>query len=187
MDPKQEQIAKKAAKALKSRIDLIQKHLDPILAGPLSETYGQLPTNEKAQFEVLLSYTLNTLCHIYLKTYGVDPIDHQVTNELRRIKQYIEKIKAAEGRGPKRTMELDKDAADRFIKSALAGEDEDQNQEASTSTKKRPLRKEKSRTEEDEEAATADQQEDVSNNNDNNVKRKRARVDPFVGPRNGSY
>ena len=63
MDPVQEQKAKKAAKVLKSRIDLIQKHLDPILTGPLSETYGPLPTNEKAQFEVLLSFTLNTLYH----------------------------------------------------------------------------------------------------------------------------
>ncbi|KAI7851095.1 hypothetical protein BDC45DRAFT_400789, partial [Circinella umbellata] len=109
---------------LKSRIDLIQKHLDPILAGPLSETYGPLPTNEKAQFEVLLSFTLNTLYHIYLKTHGVNPLDHHVTNELQRVKEYIEKIKVAEGRGPKRTMELDKGAADRFIKSALAGEEE---------------------------------------------------------------
>ncbi|KAI8144613.1 hypothetical protein BJV82DRAFT_490569, partial [Fennellomyces sp. T-0311] len=77
-----EAIAKKAVKALKSRIDLVQKHLDPILAGPLSETYGKLPVNEKAQFEVLLSFTLNTLYYIYLRTQGTNPLDHEVTNEL---------------------------------------------------------------------------------------------------------
>ncbi|KAI9493213.1 hypothetical protein BDB00DRAFT_379688 [Zychaea mexicana] len=129
MDPEQEQVAKKAAKALKARIDLVQKHLDPILSGPLSETYGKLPTTEKAQFEVLLSFALNSLYYIYLKTHGVNPLDHQVTNELQRIKQYIEKIKVAEGRGPKRSMELDKDAADRFIKSALAGDEQQQSGE----------------------------------------------------------
>lgn len=61
MDANQEAIAKKAVKALKARIEVVNRHLEPLLSAPLSETYGKLPVNEKAQLQVLLSYTINSL------------------------------------------------------------------------------------------------------------------------------
>ncbi|KAI9318951.1 hypothetical protein BX666DRAFT_1833130, partial [Dichotomocladium elegans] len=77
-----EQIAKKAAKALRVRIEIVKKHLEPLLAAPLNEVYGKLALNEKAQLQVLLSYAINSLFYMYLKTQGVIPQDHPVTTEL---------------------------------------------------------------------------------------------------------
>lgn len=74
---------------------------------------------------------------MYIRTQGQDPQAHDVFKELKRVQQYIEKIKVAEGRGPKRklntpctrysilnnlylaTMKLDKEAAGRFVKAAI--------------------------------------------------------------------
>lgn len=71
MDANQEAIAKKAVKALKARIEVVNRHLEPLLSAPLSETYGKLPVNEKAKLQVLLSYTINSL---FYSMY----IDHRI-------------------------------------------------------------------------------------------------------------
>lgn len=103
MDANQEAIAKKAVKALKARIEVVNRHLEPLLSAPLSETYGKLPVNEKAKLQVLLSYTINSLFYsmyidhrilyhlsltpywiVYLKTQGVFPQEHPVATELVR-------------------------------------------------------------------------------------------------------
>ncbi|ORZ05470.1 hypothetical protein BCR42DRAFT_338047 [Absidia repens] len=102
MDDAQLNRSKKAAKALKSRVDIIERHLQPLLKKDLVDTYNALPINEKCQLDVLLSYAINTLYYMYMRTQGQDPQQHDVFNELKRVQKYIEKIKVAEGRGPKR-------------------------------------------------------------------------------------
>lgn len=58
----------------------------------------------------------------YLRLNGVNAKEHPVFRELTRVKQYFEKIKRAESVGTnKGSMALDKAAAGRFIKYALAG------------------------------------------------------------------
>ncbi|KAI8874553.1 hypothetical protein K501DRAFT_195627 [Backusella circina FSU 941] len=113
------QIPNKAAKALRARLAVVKRHLEPLLNRPISELYNKLSITERCELEVLLAYSLNTLYYIYMRTQGVDPQDHAVMKELVRIKEYIDKIKIAEGRGPKRTMQVDRDAANRFIKAAI--------------------------------------------------------------------
>lgn len=58
----------------------------------------------------------------YLRLNGVNAKEHPVFRELTRVKQYFEKIKAAEGVVDKPTVKLDKAAAGRFIKHALVSE-----------------------------------------------------------------
>ena len=57
----------------------------------------------------------------YLRLNGVDAKEHPVFRELTRVKQYFEKIKAAETGGDNKapSAQLDKAAAKRFIKHAL--------------------------------------------------------------------
>ena len=55
----------------------------------------------------------------YLRLNGVNSKEHPVFRELIRVKQYFEKIKAAESAGTRQNVTLDKDAAGRFIKNAL--------------------------------------------------------------------
>lgn len=58
----------------------------------------------------------------YLRLNGVDSKEHSVFRELTRVKQYFEKIKAAESAGTKQNAMLDKAAAGRFIKHALVSQ-----------------------------------------------------------------
>ncbi len=65
---------------------------------------------------------LSTLTGIaYLRLNGINSREHPVFQELTRVKQYFEKIKAAELAGTKQNVTLDKAAAGRFINHALVG------------------------------------------------------------------
>lgn len=55
----------------------------------------------------------------YLNLRGEDPKAHAVWRELTRLRQYFDKIKTAETGPEQRTMTLDKEAANRFIKHGL--------------------------------------------------------------------
>jgi exosome complex protein LRP1 len=55
----------------------------------------------------------------YLRLNGVKAREHPVFIELTRVKQYFDKIKAAETPVAERNMTMDKAAAARFIKAGL--------------------------------------------------------------------
>ncbi|KAG0738595.1 hypothetical protein G6F23_009570 [Rhizopus arrhizus] len=74
---------------------------------------------ERYELQVLLSYSLNTLYYIYLRSSGSDPQKHDVMKELQRVQTYIKKLKVHQGKGPKPNMRLNKEAAGRFIKAAI--------------------------------------------------------------------
>lgn len=102
----QQDIPKKAVRALRSRLNVVKKHLEPIFAKPLSDVYTKLPVSQRYELEVLLSYSLNTLYYsmysqfarsfysftfitndlvfilVYLRTQGSDPNKHEVMKEL---------------------------------------------------------------------------------------------------------
>ncbi|SNX81908.1 related to LRP1 - nuclear exosome-associated nucleic acid binding protein [Melanopsichium pennsylvanicum] len=85
------------------------------------ELHGRL---DAARMQVSVAYVLMDLVWILLKTKGVDPTNHPVMQELERVKSYFGKIKHVqdgekeEANGTK----LDRSAAGRFIRAALAGE-----------------------------------------------------------------
>lgn len=62
----QAQIPKKAVRSLKARLQVVKKHLEPLLSKPLNEIYTKLPLEERYELQVMLSYSLNTL---YYSTY----------------------------------------------------------------------------------------------------------------------
>ena len=55
----------------------------------------------------------------YLRLNGINAKEHPVYRELTRVKQYFDKIKDAETTDGQRPANLDKPAAERFIKHAL--------------------------------------------------------------------
>ncbi|KAI8089199.1 uncharacterized protein BX664DRAFT_332403 [Halteromyces radiatus] len=184
MDEEQFTRTKKATKALKARVDAIERHLEPLLKKDLVDTYNTLPINEKCQLDMVLAYAINTLYYMYIRTQGQNPQQHDIYTELKRVQQYIAKIKEAEGRGPKQTLKLDKEAAGRFVKAALNSKvNKDQ---STTSTGKRRAQDEKSKSEtievdsdssEDNEPKKAKQwKEDVKGQAPS---KKKARIDPF--------
>lgn len=65
-------------------------------------------------FRVLLTAIL-----AYLRLNGVKAREHPVFKELTRVKQYFDKIKAAETPAAERNLKVDRKAAERFIKAGL--------------------------------------------------------------------
>ncbi|KAF9087159.1 hypothetical protein BGX29_001002 [Mortierella sp. GBA35] len=111
-----------ATNAMLASLAELEAMLAPLFASPsaLSETIARLDTEKRCQLELLLAYAVNTLAFINLKSNGTAPASHPVMHELKRIKAYTEKLRQATQGIPTNTMEVDKDAAARFIKGALA-------------------------------------------------------------------
>ncbi|KAN0072227.1 Sas10/Utp3/C1D family domain containing protein [Elaphomyces granulatus] len=110
---------------LEDNVDDLEEVLLPLLQGSLSisDMSKKLPLLDRAKLHVLITYTLESLIFSYLRLRGVDSREHPVYRELTRVKQYFEKVKVLETGPEKRTMTLDKQAADRFIKHGLSGND----------------------------------------------------------------
>ncbi|KIV88193.1 hypothetical protein PV10_09112 [Exophiala mesophila] len=110
---------------LEEALEDLEDNLEPLLVDSLTSTTQKLPLLDRAKLNVLLVYAIESLIFSYLKVQGVQAKEHAVFRELSRVKQYFEKIKQAEAAPSKSqpTLVLDKDAAGRFIKHALAGND----------------------------------------------------------------
>ena len=117
-------------------VDDLEESLAPLLKTVLSESASKLPILDKAKLYILVTYAIESilfgssqagfpimLCAnfdlAYLRINGIKARDHPVFKELTRVKQYFDKIKAAEEPPAERTTILDKGAAARFIKAGL--------------------------------------------------------------------
>ncbi|KAL4922195.1 Sas10/Utp3/C1D family-domain-containing protein, partial [Aspergillus aurantiobrunneus] len=108
---------------LDDKVDDLEEVLTPILQSTVIENSKKLPVLDKAKFHVLITYALESLIFSYLRLHGVKATEHPVFRELTRVKQYFAKIKSLETEPEPRTMLLDKQAAGRFIKRGLSGND----------------------------------------------------------------
>ncbi|KAI9819194.1 MAG: hypothetical protein M1827_007350 [Pycnora praestabilis] len=103
-------------------IDELEETLEPLLRAALSETAAKLPLLDKAKLYILVTYAIESILFSFLRLNGVRAKNHPVFRELTRVKQYFDKIKHVEASGMKTENPiLDKEAAGRFIKHALAG------------------------------------------------------------------
>ncbi|KAF9486499.1 hypothetical protein BDN70DRAFT_870056 [Pholiota conissans] len=105
--------------ALTASFDDLETLLEPLFAQTLPETLIGLEPIQQAKLQTVLPYLVYDLIFIYLKSKGIDPKTHPVISELDRIRQYFEKISNAEN-PPAKRVEIDKAAAGRFIKHAIA-------------------------------------------------------------------
>ncbi|KAJ3918566.1 Sas10/Utp3/C1D family-domain-containing protein [Lentinula edodes] len=113
--------AKSRLKVLSSSLTEIEAAITPLLSGErtLPEILLALEPLEQAKLQTTLPYLVYDLIFIYLRTRGIDPKTHPVVTELERVRQYFEKIKNAENT-PVRGTQVDKAAANRFIKHAIS-------------------------------------------------------------------
>jgi exosome complex protein LRP1 len=107
---------------LEVNIDELETALEPLLTKPVAQTANSLPLLDRAKLYVNTVYTIENLIFNALKVAGIDPAAHPVKTELHRVRQYFEKIKEAEN-PTARNLTLNKEAAGRFIKAALSGND----------------------------------------------------------------
>ena len=113
---------------LSSNIDALEDASKPLLAGGLHKMAGDLPAIEKAKLYTLSAYAIESVLFSYLRLNSTnsdgDARSHPVFTELKRVQQYMEKIKNAEHpEAQQKSMSLDKNAAGRFIKAGLSGND----------------------------------------------------------------
>ncbi|KAH7886205.1 hypothetical protein F5I97DRAFT_1808609 [Phlebopus sp. FC_14] len=114
-----EKLRSKLSKLSKS-FDELELQLDNLFSQSLAETLLGLDTIQQAKMQVIIPYVVYDLVFVYLKSRGIDPMSHPVVKELERVRQYFEKIKDAEESQEKRKIGIDKAAAGRFIKHAIA-------------------------------------------------------------------
>lgn len=105
---------------LEANIDELEDALHPLLSTPLHTTASSLPLLDRAKLHVLTAYAIESLLFSSLQASGIDAKEHAIFAELGRLKGYFKKIKDAE-LGPEPKTRIDKDAAARFIKHGLAG------------------------------------------------------------------
>ncbi|KAG2138694.1 Sas10/Utp3/C1D family-domain-containing protein [Suillus bovinus] len=115
----EDKLRAKVAK-LNTSLDELETQLEPLFTKSLPETLVALETIQQAKLQVILPYVLYDLVFVYLKTRGIDPKTHPVIGELDRVRQYFDKIKSAEDSEEKKRLGIDKAAANRFIKHAIA-------------------------------------------------------------------
>ncbi|KAK7058598.1 hypothetical protein VNI00_002234 [Paramarasmius palmivorus] len=111
--------AKSRLANLSASLDELDAHLQPLLSQTLPETLLTLEPLQQAKLLTGIPYLVYDLVFIYLKSRGIDPKTHPVIPELERVKIYFDKIKNAESPAT-RTTQIDKAAANRFIKHAIS-------------------------------------------------------------------
>ncbi|KZS91581.1 hypothetical protein SISNIDRAFT_487249 [Sistotremastrum niveocremeum HHB9708] len=104
---------------IENDLDTLEDILEPLLAHPLEDTLANLSVINKAKLQTLIPYVVHDLIISYLKVRGVDVRSHGVMSEMERVKKYFDKIKNAEDPS-KNKLAVDKEAASRFIKNAIA-------------------------------------------------------------------
>ncbi|CAI6335780.1 unnamed protein product [Periconia digitata] len=107
-----------------ANIDELADALAPLLKTPLRTTQATLPLLDKAKLNVLTASAIEFLIYNTLQASGADAKDHAVWPELARLKTYSDKIKRAENAidgEQKPRMRVNQEAAARFVKHGLAG------------------------------------------------------------------
>lgn len=99
-------------------LHLSVEKIKAILDVALEADTERFSLKERVDFDLFLTYTLNTLYWMYLRTNGEDPNKHDVKNQLNRIKDYMIKAKQAHERQTIRP-KLDQAAAGRFVKQGI--------------------------------------------------------------------
>ncbi|KZZ90610.1 exosome-associated family protein [Ascosphaera apis ARSEF 7405] len=108
---------------LEDEVDNVEDILEPLMKKALELTTQNMPVLDKAKLHVTVTYAIWSLLFCYLKLHGTNVKEHPIFRELTRVRQYFEKLEQAEKKPTEEqpTTKLDKEAANRFIKHGLAG------------------------------------------------------------------
>ncbi|TID17030.1 ATP synthase subunit alpha [Venturia nashicola] len=112
---------------LGDNIDDLETVLEPLLtAKSLSSLNKNLAPLERAKLLIWLTYAVETILFSQIRLGGAeDPKSHPIMTELKRIQQYMQKVALVENPdvGKRTNLTLNKEAAGRFIKAGLSGND----------------------------------------------------------------
>ncbi|XP_071498865.1 nuclear nucleic acid-binding protein C1D-like [Diadema antillarum] len=107
----------KSLEVFKSSLHDVEETFESLFSVSLADIHRKMDVLDKAKLQLVSAYAINSLFWMYLCTQGVDPRQHPIKQELRRIQEYMGKVKEITDK--KKAAKLDKDAAKRFVRNAL--------------------------------------------------------------------
>ncbi|XP_078492316.1 nuclear nucleic acid-binding protein C1D [Ciona intestinalis] len=105
-----------------SKLSAAEKTLQPLFKNQRCDLTREMDPLEVAKLDLVTAYAVNSFYWTYLIASGVNPKTHPVKQELDRIKTYMGKVNEIENR--KNAPRLEKEAAKRFIRSAMFDADD---------------------------------------------------------------
>ncbi|EFN68148.1 Nuclear nucleic acid-binding protein C1D [Camponotus floridanus] len=91
--------------------DVVESISDPLL-------YEKLSNVNKIKYNLLLSYSLNSLFWMYLRAKGIDPSKHRIRSENERVKKAMMRAKQIHDRNTLMPR-INKDVAMRLVRNSL--------------------------------------------------------------------
>ncbi|XP_031830576.1 nuclear nucleic acid-binding protein C1D [Nomia melanderi] len=82
------------------------------------EIYDNLSNADKIKYNLLMSYSLNSMFWMYLRAEGIDPTKHRIKSENDRLKKSMTRAKQIEERNTLMPR-INKEAAQRFVRNGL--------------------------------------------------------------------
>ncbi|XP_017756428.1 PREDICTED: nuclear nucleic acid-binding protein C1D-like [Eufriesea mexicana] len=98
--------------------DTTLKIEDTIKYAVNSAIYEKLSNTDKIEYNLLMSYCLNSMFWMYLRTEGIDPAKHRIKLENDRLKKSMARAKQINDRNTLMPR-VNKDAAQRFVRNSL--------------------------------------------------------------------
>merc|ERR1712212_1425127 len=96
----------------------LESTIKPFLTIPSNDIHEKIDDPLlKARLDLMVAYSINSLFWAYLSTQGINAKQHPIRNELKRIQEYMGKVKLAEEK--KKMARVDTHAAKRFVRNAL--------------------------------------------------------------------
>ncbi|KAK7207215.1 hypothetical protein BZA70DRAFT_270739 [Myxozyma melibiosi] len=108
---------------LEAEIEKLESSISHVTKDGLAKYSANLPPLDRAKACMTLLYALNSSIFSALKVGEEFSSDHPVMSDIRRIQTYMKKVKNTEEIIAGRQLQVDKEAAGRFIKHALSGND----------------------------------------------------------------
>jgi len=113
---------------LSDEIDVLEHKMTEshMLDEKVQDLAGRYSNDSETQAKVyaLMSYSISSILFAYLKSSGISTDTHPIMADIERVKSYMSKVKIATSpastESAKSNSKIDKDAANRFIKHALA-------------------------------------------------------------------
>lgn len=99
-------------------MNTVEETLEPIMSMSSEDVHEKLNVLDRAKLDLMTVYAMNSMFWIYLITQGINAKEHGIKHELDRVKNYMGKIKEISDK-KKASMKIDKEAAKRFVRSAL--------------------------------------------------------------------
>jgi hypothetical protein len=126
----------KVLKEINTELDNYEKFLDVLVKNDSISDYSkimeEISPNERMDVNWNMGYSAYTLYYskillinsVYLKLRNIDPRDHEIKDEMKRVQDFYSKIQDAKSIPAQYNSNINKEACDRMIKNSISSKDD---------------------------------------------------------------